>query len=36
MSAEDADDADSRVDSYAILILIAIIVAAAVFWVSGQ
>lgn len=31
-----ADDADSRIDAYAILILIAIVVGTAVFWVSGQ
>jgi len=32
----DSDNRDSLVDAYAILILIAIVVATAVFWVSSQ
>ena len=31
-----SDNRDSVVDAYAIFILIAIVVATAVFWVSGQ
>lgn len=31
-----SDNQDSVVDAYAILILIAVVVATAVFWVSGQ
>lgn len=32
----DSDNRDSVVDAYAILILISIVVATAVFWVAGQ
>jgi hypothetical protein len=32
----DSDNRDSVVDAYAILILISIVVATAVFWVSSQ
>lgn len=36
MSNTESNRRDSTVDAFAILILIAIVVASAVFWVSGQ